>query len=319
MSHSTILLLLFLSTLSLGGLALSGVLVSRLQAHQQKIAKRMDSIAIKLEEGRIQLSAFTPPKPKKQPFYNTLARQFGIDMLRTDLYPVKWWVVLLIALGVACVVFTIAQRLVGPYAIIALPAAWVFFSRAAFNWMIGRRKGRLLAQFPEAMAIIVRAVGVGIPVAVAMRSVATEAPEPTRHEFAQLIEQLTIGVTLEDALFAMAHRANLPEYRFFATALALQAQTGGSLSATLEGLADVIRKRLALKARGHALSSEARASGMVLAILPVATGFMMWVMNPDYINVLFVTSAGNTILGVAILSLSVGILVMRMIINKSLS
>ena len=58
----------------------------------------------------------------------------------------------------------------------------------------------------------------------------------------------------------MAERTGLAEYRFFATAIGLQAQTGGALSETLENLADVIRRRLALQARGHALSSEARAS-----------------------------------------------------------
>jgi tight adherence protein B len=152
-----------------------------------------------------------------------------------------------------------------------------------------------------------------------MRSVGIEAAEPTRREFATLIEQLSIGVPLEDALFKMAHRVNLAEYRFFATALVLQAQTGGSLSATLESLGDVIRKRLALKARGHALASEARASAIVLGLLPVALGLMLWVMNPAYLGVLFTDPTGNTILGMAITSLGIGILVMRMIIQKSLS
>jgi tight adherence protein B len=319
MSQSTILLLLVLSCLSLAGLGLSGMLVARLQENEKKLRARMRAIETPKEESRLQLSAFTPPKPEKQPFYTLLADVFGIDTVRIDQYPLKWWVVLCIALGISVVLYTFAMPIFGRLALLIIPAGWVFLSRSFFGWVAGRRRGKLLQQFPDALAMIVRSVGVGIPVVVAMRSVGNDASEPTRGEFARLIEQLSIGVTLEDALFAMAHRSNLAEYRFFAAALTLQAQTGGSLGATLEGLADVIRKRLALKARGHALASEARASATVLAILPLALGLMLWVMNPQYISVLFTDHTGNAILGMAVGSLGMGILAMRTIIQKSLS
>ena len=70
--------------------------------------------------------------------------------------------------------------------------------------------------------------------------------------------------------------ATCSEYRFFATALGLQSQTGGGLTETLENLADVIRKRVALKARGYALAAEARTSAGVLALLPVLAGLAPW-------------------------------------------
>ena len=76
----------------------------------------------------------------------------------------------------------------------------------------------------------------------------------------------------------------MPEYRFFATALSLQNQTGGALSETLENLADVIRKRVALAAKGKALASEARTSAMVLAAMPIVTGGGLWALNPGYIG-----------------------------------
>ena len=120
--------------------------------------------------------------------------------------------------------------------------------------------------------MIVRSVRVGIPVMEAIRAVARETPEPTGPEFARLVDQVSIGVSLDDAVLDMARRCGIPEYRFFATALSLQNQTGGTLSETLENLADVIRKRVALAAKGKALASEARTSAMVLAALPIVTG-----------------------------------------------
>ena len=75
----------------------------------------------------------------------------------------------------------------------------------------------------------------------AIRAVAREMPEPTAPEFARLVDQLSIGVALDEAVLEMSRRCGIPEYRFFATAISLQNQTGGAFSETLENLADVIR------------------------------------------------------------------------------
>jgi tight adherence protein B len=117
----------------------------------------------------------------------------------------------------------------------------------------------------------------------------------------------------------MGERNKVPEYRFFATALSLQAQTGGGIAETLENLADVIRKRVAARARGKALAAEARASATALAVLPGLALGVLSVMNPDYIGILFTTDAGNQILAAAVLMLCFGIYVMSTLIRKSLS
>ena len=114
-------------------------------------------------------------------------------------------------------------------------------------------------------------------------------------------------------------RSGLGEYRFFATAISLQAQTGGGLTEVLENLADVIRKRVALQSRGRALSAEARTSALVLAVLPLATGGMIAVLDPAYMAVLFDTAKGHSLLGAAALSLGIGVGAMRMIIQKTLA
>jgi tight adherence protein B len=117
----------------------------------------------------------------------------------------------------------------------------------------------------------------------------------------------------------MGVRNSLPEYRFFAIAIGLQARAGGGLSETLENLADLIRKRLALQERGHAWSSEARTSALILGGLPVVMGIGLWLLNPAYMAVLFTTQMGHTILAAAVGSLSCGAFAMKTIIKKSLS
>lgn len=212
----------------------------------------------------------------------------------------------------------LAEAPLGPLAWLALPLPVLAGLRMLAARAEARRRALLYRQFPDALAMIVRAVRVGLPVTEALRVVAREALAPTSQEFTLLSDRVAIGQPLEEALSEMAQEAGLPEYRFFATALVLQSQTGGSLNETLENLAEVIRRRIALRARAHALAAEARTSAIVLGCLPVLAGVALYLLSPDYIRLLLDDSTGNKVLTMAVLLLACGILVMRGIVRKSL-
>ena len=162
----------------------------------------------------------------------------------------------------------VAGFFVGSAAWLGLPLAWVVLVRMVFGGFLRRRASMLYVQLPDALAMIVRSVRAGIPVPEALRIVGEEGQWPTSAEFVRLYDEIRLGGSLPDALVKLARRSTLLEYRFFAVALALQSQSGGSLTETLENLADVVRKRVALKQRAIALSSEARMTMWVLAALP---------------------------------------------------
>lgn len=247
------------------------------------------------------------------------ARLFGYDPAHAEHYSVRWWIVLGGALLAARAAAALVGVMAGAWSLLVVPVAWVMFSRFVFSWSEQRRRSALYAQFPDALAMIVRAVRVGVPLGEGIRTVGREAAAPTGPEFALLYDRVAIGVTLEDALREMAERDQLPEYRFFATALALQSRTGGGLAEALDGLADVMRKRLALKARGHALAAEAKTSIAILASLPFVSGSALAVMNPDYVGRLFNDPGCEKVLMAAIILLGSGLLVMRGMIRKALS
>jgi tight adherence protein B len=244
---------------------------------------------------------------------------FGFNPSKHDQYPVPWWVVLGVTLVVAWVLSGFVVNILGPLGLISLPVLWAVMCRFFFGWVAGRRQARLVQQFPDALAMIVRSVRVGVPVLGAITAIAREVQPPTSLEFTRFANELAVGVPLAEAATDMAERNDLAEYRFFATTIGLQAQTGGGLSETLENLADVIRKRLALRERGRALSSEARSSCLILGALPIVMGLGLWAMNPGYMSVLFTNNTGRAILGAAVLSLACGALTMRTIMKKSLS
>jgi tight adherence protein B len=247
------------------------------------------------------------------------ARLFGYNPAHAEHYVMRWWIVLGVALLAARAAAALVGIMAGEWSLLVMPAAWVMFSRFIFHWSEQRRRTALYEQFPDALAMIVRAVRVGVPLGEGIRTVAREAAAPTGPEFALLYDRVAIGVTLEDALREMAERDQLPEYRFFATALALQSRTGGGLAEALDGLAEVMRRRLALKARGLALAAEAKTSIAILASLPFVSGGALAVMNPDYIGRLFSDPGCEKVLMAAVILLGSGLLVMRGMIRKALS
>lgn len=297
------------------------LLVLRSERREKRVAGRLSSVVTPYARVNVLATmgrdAAAAGRPRAR-LDRALAAWFGHDPARADQLPCPAPVLLAGAAAGAAAVAFVLSRLVGPAAWLAAPPVWALASRALFGHFARRRAGRLYAQFPDALGLIVRSVRVGIPVSEAIRTVAREAPLPTRAEFARLLDRVAVGVALEDALRDLAARSGLPEYRFFATALSLQAQTGGTLTETLENLGDVIRKRVAARARAHALASEARTSSYVLAALPVVTAGGLAVLNPSYINLLFTDPLGNMVLAAAVALLGTGMGVMRLIIGRSL-
>lgn len=246
-----------------------------------------------------------------------LARLFGFTPGQANGQPAPL-LVLPLALAAAIGALPITEALLGSLATPLIPLVWIVLCRNVFGYAQVRWLDRLYRQFPDALGTIIRAVRVGIPVAEAIRTVARDAPQPTATEFGQLADGLAIGMPLEEALREMAERGGLAEYRFFATALILQSQTGGGLTETLDNLADVIRRRIGLRMRAVALASEARTSALILAVLPVFTGLVLALINPDYIGQLF-APGGRVVLATAIVMLGCGLFVMRSLINRSLA
>ena len=244
---------------------------------------------------------------------------FGWREDRRSQYPMNWWGVAIAALGPSVVAALLATRVLGVVGWLLLPAVDIVLTRLFLGWSVGVVSQYLLNQFPDALSMVSRSVRVGVPLGEAIKVVAREGLSPTREEFSRASDAVAIGVDLEAALVEMAERNDLAEYRFFATALALQSQTGGGLTETLDTLADTIRKREAARKRGAALASEAKTSIYVLTALPLISGFMLWMSNPDYIDVLFVTLPGQKLLAIAVFMLCLGLLSMQQIIKRSLS
>ena len=312
--------LLVAGLLILIGFGFSGLLVSRAQALEKRFRGRCETVLQPhIRAQPIDISLFTRSVVEQTSAKVWLASWFGVDLERPDICPVPWWMIVGGALIAAWVESSAAASLLGPYVWLGFPVTSIVVSRTVFDIFRSKRRIKLLLQFPDALMMIVRSVRVGVPVTQAIYIIAREQPQPTAAEFARLASQLSIGEPLDTAILEMARHADLPEYRFFATALTLQSKAGGALSGTLENLADMIRKRVAVKERAHALASEARMSIYVLTGLPVLVAGALFFLNPEYIGVLITDPIGNKLLIAAIMLLGSGIGAMKFIVKKSVS
>jgi tight adherence protein B len=167
--------------------------------------------------------------------------------------------------------------------------------------------------------MLVRIVRVGLPVSAAIRTVGRETKPPVSTVFSEVADQTEIGVALNDALARTGAAVGNPDFRFLAVAVALQQATGGNLAATLETLSQIVRKRRAVRLKAMAASAEVRLSAIVLGTMPFVVTAALVLVAPSYLDPLFAEPRGNIILGLALLSLLMAGITMRMIIRKSLT
>lgn len=187
------------------------------------------------------------------------------------------------------------------------------------RWVLGflaaRRRKKFTDNFANAIDVVVRSVKSGLPTGEALRIVAREAPNPVGSEFTALVEGMKVGVTLEQGMKRMLESMPTPEVGFFAIVMTIQAKSGGNLSEALGNLAGVLRDRKRLQGKIKAMSSEAKASAMIIGALPPGVMAIVYITTPKYISLLFTTRHGNLMLAVCVVWMSIGILVMRKMIN----
>lgn len=178
-----------------------------------------------------------------------------------------------------------------------------------------KRQKKFVNEFSNAIDVIVRGVKSGLPVNECLKIISRDAQEPVRSEFHLLTEGLRLGLSLEQSLDRMYKRMPINEVNFFAIVLLIQQQTGGNLAEALGNLGTVLRNRKSMLGKIAALSMEAKASAGILGSMPFIVSTLVHLANPDYLMPLFTTSFGNMLLLGAGMWMSIGVLVMKNMIN----
>jgi len=202
--------------------------------------------------------------------------------------------------------------------LIALGAAFA----AGFGlprWVVGfmakARTKKFTSAFSDAIDIIVRGIKSGLPVHDCLKIIGKECPEPLAGEFRVLTENVGMGMSMEQALERMYERMPTNELRFFTIVLSIQAKTGGNLAEALGNLSTVLRARKLMGEKIKALSGEAVASAFIIGSLPPGVVGLISITAPSYMGPMFTDPRGHLMLLVAAFWMSLGVFVMRKMIN----
>lgn len=176
--------------------------------------------------------------------------------------------------------------------------------------LAARRVKRFLLELPDAIDVMVRGLKSGLPVTEMIDNVGQDFDGPVGEEFRNVADNIRFGRNLEEALWGVAERIDVPEFNFLAISIGVQRESGGNLTETLRNLSELLRKRQQMRLKVKALSSEARASAYIVGALPFIMMGLMLLLNPDYIGRLFEDPRGHWMLGGALVSEALGALVM---------
>ena len=223
----------------------------------------------------------------------------------------------LISAGIAVVMFLLgiltgAGLLVG--AALAFTGAFGI-PRWLLSYLKKRRESKFLNSFPDAIDIIVRGAKAGLPLLDCLKIICMESQEPARSEFRTIVETQAIGLPLGEACGKLYERMPLPEANFFGIVVTIQQRAGGNLSEALGNLSRVLRDRKKMKAKIQAMSQEAKASAAIISALPIVVMTLVYLTSPGYISLLWTEPLGRVMLAASACWMSMGVMVMRKMIN----
>lgn len=199
-------------------------------------------------------------------------------------------------------------------AVVAASGMWFIL----YFWLNKKISDRLSAfeeQLPEALDIMRRMLQAGQPVTQAFNEVGNEMPAPIGIEFKNTFNLLNYGYDMRMAIMQMAERTPTVSMLAFSSAVLLQKETGGNLSENLEKVSKVLRSRFKLQRKIKTLSAESRLSAWILVLSPFILFLFMSFIDPEYVEPLYRDPRGMDLVSGGIVSLFIGSMWIRKIIN----
>ena len=198
------------------------------------------------------------------------------------------------------------------YITAGIVGAWLFH-KSFLTKRLERRNEHFMNNFPDAIDMMVRSVKSGHPLLTSMKLIAKSSEPPISTEFQRVVDEVSYGRPLPEALKKMSERIGIMDMNFFVVILSVQQETGGSLAEVLSNLSGIIRKRKQLYLKVKALTSEGRITGKIFVGIPLFVVAAVKWLSPEYMDPLFNTSTGNMVLGAA-----VGLIVTALVVIKKL-
>ncbi len=221
------------------------------------------------------------------------SNQIASELARADLrLTVSEWV--LVNVAAVLIGFLIALFLARNNIVLALVGGVVGFYMPRFylRRLQSKRLDSFNNQLGDTLVLLSNSLRTGYSLLQSMETVSKELPAPISTEFARVVREIGLGLTIEEAMAHLLDRINSDDLDLVITAINIQHEVGGNLAEILDTIAHTIRERVRIKGQIRALTASQRLSGNVVAILPVAVGAFLAVFNPSYVSSLWTETCG---------------------------
>jgi len=220
-------------------------------------------------------------KVEKTSFGDKIAR----DLARADLkFKVGEYFIFIFAL-----IFVVAllAYFIGSRSMISAAIGGIVGGIAPGIYVSTQQKARLRKfndQLADMLNLMVNGLRAGYSTMQAIEAVSKELPPPICDEFRRVVQEMQIGISMETAMENLLRRIPSADLDFVITAINVQREVGGNLSEILESISFTIRERVRIKGEVRVLTSQVRASGAVLSLIPIGLTCILWFLSPDYIK-----------------------------------
>lgn len=191
-----------------------------------------------------------------------------------------------------------------------------FFPRLYVSRQTSQRLVRFENQLPDSLGLWVNALRSGFSVLQAMEAISRDAPEPTATEFKRVVQEVQLGIDVEDALEHLLNRVESEDLDLVVTAVNIQREVGGNLAEILETISHTIRERIKLKGEIRVMTSQGRMTGYLISGLPIAVALFLSVIQPGFMNPMFESrTCGWPMLGIGLALIGMGMAAIQKIVN----
>ena len=208
--------------------------------------------------------------------------------------------------------------LFGQQLVMGVIAAFVgfFVPRIVVAQATSRRLIRFETQLPDTLGLWVNGLRSGYSVLQSMEAISRDAPEPTSSEFKRVVQEVQIGIDMEDSFEHMLNRLESEDLDLVVTAVNIQREVGGNLAEILDVIAYTVRERIKLKGEIRVLTAQGRITGYLISGLPIVLALFLYVINPHYMGNLFENRmCGWPMLGIGLAMIGIGSALIQKIVD----
>jgi tight adherence protein B len=201
---------------------------------------------------------------------------------------------------------------------LALPLSIVLGVGGVLVFLMRRRRKRqnkFADQLPDALELIARSLKAGHPLAVALTLAAREIADPLGSEFGIFSDELAYGFPMNRALRNLQIRVGQEDLGVLATGIIIQSEVGGNLIELVGGLSNLLRERVKMRRKVRVLTSEGRASGIMLSILPIFIFLGLNLVSPEYYGAVWDRPSVKVSLVIGVIWMLLGNLVIYRMVN----